>query len=452
MPEAPAKEKKTRGPFVSHTGQTLERSVAFQFALDPTLAQHIVFAKSAGARRACYNHHVGRVKENLDQRSREIEEFGEALTESLDWRKFSLINEFNAFKSGQLDYSPLNGDGTRGLHWHSEVPQDVFECASADAAEALKNWKDSVAGKRKGEKMGFLTFASKNREIPRFRLRNHASSGALPEKQRIRFVDAHHLHFPRIGAVKVFGTTRRVRRMLDAGRFHIYSASFSYRGGRWYVSLSGVAAELHHQQRRPRSRPTRTVGVDLGITSLAVLADDSGEHLSTFEGVKQLRDAEHRLIAAQKALARTTPGSKGRAKARRRLNQLHRRVAATRRHLLHQVSSYLMSVCSRVVLEDLNVKGMVKNHHLAKALSDVSLGELRRQIEYKAPWHDVEVVIADRFYPSSKTCSSCGMVKDVLPLGVRTYHCTNCNLELDRDLNAAINLACYVQKVLAAST
>jgi putative transposase len=446
------KKKVKRGPFVSHTGITLERAVTFQFALDPNQAQSISFAKSAGARRMCYNYHIGVVKENLHQRDLVREEFGEAITPSLSWTDFSLINDFNSYKAGKSNSSPQNEDGTKGLAWRGEIPQDVFECASVDAADAMKNWHTSKMGVRKGPKMNFPDFRAKNRDIPRFRLRNKSKAEQPPKDQPIKFTDASHVSFPKIGPVKVHGPTREVRRMLEAGRFHIYSASFSMKGGRWYVSLTGVAAPRHHLVRSPKSKHPRSVGVDLGLTYLAVVADDTGEHLISFEGVNQLRSAEQRLITAQQALSRTKMGSKGRAKAKRKLNKLHHLVANARRHLLHQVSSYLVRNCSRVVIEDLNVKQMLQNHQLVKSITDAAWGELRRQIEYKAAWYGVEVVLADRYFPSSKTCSGCGHVKESLSLSTRTYHCEHCDLVIDRDLNAAINLARYVAHISAAST
>ncbi|MBW4077226.1 MAG: helix-turn-helix domain-containing protein [Acidobacteria bacterium] len=122
------------GHLVSHTGRALSRSVTFQFALDPTLDQRVLFAKSAGARRVAFNHHLGRVKENLDLRAAQQDlRYGPRLP-SLSWSRVSFVNEFNAWKNGQLDSSPRNDDGIRGLHWRHEVPSDVFECASVDAA------------------------------------------------------------------------------------------------------------------------------------------------------------------------------------------------------------------------------------------------------------------------------------------------------------------------------
>jgi putative transposase len=127
---------------------------------------------------------------------------------------------------------------------------------------------------------------------------------------------------------------------------------------------------------------------------------------------------------------------------------VHRSIANKRKHLVHQVSSYLVANCTTLVIEDLNVAGMVKNHSLAKAVSDAVMGELARQLRYKAAWYGTELITADRFFASSKTCSGCNTVKDTLSLSQRVYVCDSCGLSLDRDLNAAINLARWVTVAL----
>jgi putative transposase len=165
-----------------------------------------------------------------------------------------------------------------------------------------------------------------------------------------------------------------------------------------------------------------------------------------------MREAQRTLKAANQALARTTPGSKGRERAKSQLAKTHRKVANTRLHLVHQVSKTLVTRAQVLVLEDLNVAGMVRNRHLSKSISDAAMGELARQILYKAKWHDVEVRVVDRFFPSSKTCSGCGEVKRELNLAERRYRCACCGLVIDRDLNAAINLARWRPKEPPADT
>ena len=146
---------------LSHSGQALSRAVTFQFALDPNAQQRIFLAKCAGARRFTFNHHLARVKANLDARSaerevpREREESPELSTPSLSWTAFSFINEFNTWKNGRSDHSPVNEDGSCGLAWRHELPGDVFECASVDAARALENFSASRRGERRGTSVGF---------------------------------------------------------------------------------------------------------------------------------------------------------------------------------------------------------------------------------------------------------------------------------------------------------
>jgi putative transposase len=442
----------------SHTGQVLSRAVTFQFALDPNAQQRILFAKCAGARRFTVNHHLARVKANLDARSAEREvladarESTESSTPSLSWAAFSFINEFNAWKNGQCDDSPVNEDGSCGLAWRHELPNDVFECASVDAARALENFAASRRGERSAAPVGFPRFQAKGKVSPSFRLRNRATPGTAPSSRSIRFSDPSHLRLPKFGPVKLSGPTRKVRRMIDLGRFHIYSATLTQRAGRWTVSLTGVATELHQTERSRSNRHPVPVGVDRGIISLCVAADADGIPFESFEGVTTLKQALTKLKAANQALARTTPGSKGRQRARARLATRHRKVANTRRHLVHQASKALVDRCQVLVLEDLNVAGMVRNKHLARPISDAAMGELSRQLIYKAKWHEVEVRVADRFFPSSKTCSGCGEVKNDLNLSTRTYSCGACGLVIDRDLNAAINLARWRPKESSALT
>jgi putative transposase len=159
--------------------------------------------------------------------------------------------------------------------------------------------------------------------------------------------------------------------------------------------------------------------------------------------VKALQAAQARLKLANQALARTKRDSNGRRKAARRLGKIHARVTALRRALLHEVTAELARGHTSVVIEDLHAAGMLRNRRLARVISDASFGELRRQLEYKAARYGTELVIADRWYPSSKTCSGCGTVKADLTLSERTYDCGACGLVIDRDLNAAVNLARY---------
>jgi putative transposase len=154
-----------------------------------------------------------------------------------------------------------------------------------------------------------------------------------------------------------------------------------------------------------------------------------------------------KLCLLNRQLARRTPGSKHRQQTRRRLARVHARTANLRRDALHKLTTTLATQHGTIVVEQLNLAGMARNRHLARALADAGLAELRRQLTYKTTWYGSRLVVADRFYPSSKTCSACGWVKAKLTLAERTFTCEACGLRLDRDLNAARGLATLAQYV-----
>jgi putative transposase len=176
------------------------------------------------------------------------------------------------------------------------------------------------------------------------------------------------------------------------------------------------------------------VGVDLGIKTLVTLSDGR-----TVANPKPLRRAQRRLARAQRRLSRRVKGSNNRKKQRLVVAKIHSRVRNIRHDVLHKVTTSLCRENQAVVIEDLTPSNMVKNHCLAKAISDASFGLFRQLLTYKAQLYGTRLIVADRFYPSSKTCSACGRVKGVLTLNERMYHCV-CGLSLDRDLNAARNL------------
>ena len=183
------------------------------------------------------------------------------------------------------------------------------------------------------------------------------------------------------------------------------------------------------------------VGVDLGVRTLATAADSDGSPVNTWEGVKPLRAAQSKLRRANKALARTKPGSNGHRRALDKVRRVHARVHGLRVDLLHQVSTWLIDRHCTVVIEDLNVACMIANRHLALGAADQAMGTLRQLLSYKAVWYGTDLVVAHRFYPSSKTCSGCGCVHGSLGRGERHWTCPGCGSSHDRDHNAAVNLA-----------
>ena len=177
------------------------------------------------------------------------------------------------------------------------------------------------------------------------------------------------------------------------------------------------------------------VGVDLGINALATLSTGV-----VFPSLKPYRQAKQQLARMQRQLSRKVKGSKNRNKARIKLARKHSQVANIRRDYLHKITTYIAKNHSTVVIEDLNVSSMMANHKLAAAIADMGFYEFHRQLEYKCQWYGTSLLTVDRFYPSTKLCSGCGHKQD-MPLKARQYDCPNCNLSLNRDLNASINLS-----------
>jgi putative transposase len=263
--------------------------------------------------------------------------------------------------------------------------------------------------------------------------------------------DRRHVTLPRIGVVRTHESTRKLARHVEGGTARIRSAAVSHRAGRWQVSFS---VEVTRNDPAP-SQPDTVVGVDLGVKSLAVLS--TGEVIAN---PRHLEIAQRELRRLQRQASRRrgpdrrtrqVPSARWR-KTRARIAALHTAVANARRDGLHQLTTRLVRTHGTIVIEDLNVAGMTRNRRLARHVAGVGMGELRRQVEYKAGWSGVRLHIADRWYPSSKTCSGCGVVKTKLRLSERTFRCDQCGFALDRDFNAARNLAALVGEVTGGTS
>jgi putative transposase len=200
--------------------------------------------------------------------------------------------------------------------------------------------------------------------------------------------------------------------------------------GRWYVSFA-----VEEPEPEPLPAAGAVVGVDLGITDFAVMSDGRKIH-----GPRSLARRERSLARYQRRLARCQQGSANRAKARAKAARAHRKVRASRADFLHRTSARLIRDHDVIAIEDLAVKNMVRNRRLAKAISDCGWGEFRRQLKYKAARAGRQLIVIDRFYPSSKTCSDCGHLLAQLSLGTRAWHCPGCGTRHDRDVNAAKNI------------
>jgi putative transposase len=207
---------------------------------------------------------------------------------------------------------------------------------------------------------------------------------------------------------------------------------------RWHISI------LAESPVEALPAATAAVGIDAGITSLLTLS--TGEKVAN---PRHERRDRLRLARAQRSLARKVKGSANRQKARVKVARVHARIADRRRDHLHKLSTRIIRESQAVIIEDLPVRNMVRNHCLARAISDASWSEFRRMLEYKADWHGRTVVAVDRFYPSSKTCSACGRIAAKMPLSVRDWTCAACGAAHDRDINAARNIRAAGLAVLA---
>ena len=199
-----------------------------------------------------------------------------------------------------------------------------------------------------------------------------------------------------------------------------------------------VSLTVELEDKPERCENQAAVGVDLGVRRLASLATLWGEE--TFEGPKPLRRELRKLRRLCRQLSRKRKGSKNREKARVKLARLHYRISCVRQDSLHKLTTYLTKNYGWIGIEDLNVKGMLANRRLARAIADMGFHEFRRQLEYKAALRGNHVAVADRWFASSKMCSGCGAIQESLSLGERQFQCATCGLEKDRDLNAAKNL------------
>lgn len=276
-----------------------------------------------------------------------------------------------------------------------------------------------------------------------FRMIRRGKSGGYPKESsykthsfcvRNTTIEGNRVHITHVGWVRL--KERGYIPTTNSGRKFGTYVTISRRAGRWFISVVVYEAGEDIDCNR------NVVGVDLGIHHLATCSNGK-----VFDNPKALNGKLREIGRLNKELSRRKRGGKNWHKTKEKLQKAYYHVANIRKHALHEVSSYLVGLAPHIiVLEDLNISGMMKNRHLACAISDVGFYELKRQIKYKSEWADIEVLIADRWMPSSKTCSNCGYIRADLALADRTFSCEHCGFEIDRDLNAAMNLAAFGER------
>ena len=396
---------------------------AYRFKLKPSAAQEARLISFTGAARFWFNQGLSLVKARLDARER-----GEDVR--VPWSYKELCSAFR-------------GDAIKDelAPWRSEVPVGSYQAG----LEALGNALQNVSrGRKAGRPVGF----------PRFRSKGCCTESVIFQKPRIR--SARRVEFDRrLGPVRTKERMSKLLRLLERDeRARILRATVSRSGSNWYVSFT---VERSAKQRRAR-RPDAAVGVDVGLSRLATLS--TGRVFANArplqEALRKLRRLQRRLDRQRRANnpanylpdGRIKPRARSWVKSRRmlrtqaRLRRLHDRVGSLRREQAHQLTTDLTREFGVIGVETLNVRGLQGNRRLARHVADVGWGAILAQLRYKTSWSDGSILVAaHRFFPSSKTCSDCGTAKAKLALSDRVFACDACGLVIDRDLNAAVNLA-----------
>jgi len=356
-----------------------------RYELDPNNSQRSSLAQHAGVARFAYNwgleQRIARYKNNQGN---------DRFTDAIKQHKL-----LNSLKKEQFS-------------WMYETSKCAPQEALRDLHQAFLNF---YRGLKNGQKVGFPKF-KKSGVRDSFRL-----TGAIKFHERA-------IQIPRIGKIRI----KEKRKSYYSGR--ILSVTVRRRANRWFVSVT-----VEEDILVPVSNNGTAVGVDLGVKTLATLSDGT-----TFANPRALGRRLRKLRKLSKNLSRKQKGSKNLKKARLQLAKMHLRIFNVRQDTLHKVTTYLAKSHSKVVIEDLCVLGMMKNRRLARSVADVGFYEFRRQLEYKCGWYGSVLVVVSRTFPSSKMCSLCGHRKKEFSLSEREYHCEQCGLEIDRDLNAALNL------------
>jgi putative transposase len=317
--------------------------------------------------------------------------------------------------------SRLVGLKQRDCPWLYEVSAHIGQQALVDLDRAFERFFKGSKGE--GPKSG----------LPRFKRKGERDSARMYEVK----LEERHVRMPNVGRV-------RLKQACSERGFQgrVLSATISRRADRWFVALC-VEREREIELARPVTRPNDVVGVDLGLRNVAVIHD--GTEARAAEVGRALRQKLKKLRRLDRKLARKKKGSRNRERAKLRRARLHYRIGCQRNDFLHQLSTSLAKATPVIVLEDLHVTGIQRNKHLALSIADAGLGRPRRQLEYKSKWYGATLIVADRFYPSTKLCSQCGVLNEGLKglqgLRERTFDCSACRSSLDRDENAALNLA-----------
>lgn len=355
---------------------------AYRYRLYPNATQSEALAKNFGCARFLYNYFLAERKRYYAEHKEDCKKRGLSY--------FDTTSQLKSLKQ------------TPEYAWLKEAHSQVLQQSIKDLDRAYQN------------------FFAKRTAFPNFHKKNGRQSIRYPQGMQ---VGENWVSLPKIGKIRAV-----IHRPCE-GKIKNVTVTKT-KSGRYYAS---VQVELNVPE--PSLSVASAVGVDVGLRSFLVTSDGV-----SIPAPRYLLKAQKRLTRLQRKMSRRKPGSASREKARKLVARQHERVANQRKDFLHQTSRWLVNHYGLIGIENLNVKGMVRNHKLARAITDAGWGELRRQLTYKGAWYGTRVVVIDRFYPSSRTCSICSRVLPELPLAMRVWHCPNCGAHHDRDVNAAINL------------
>jgi len=364
---------------------------SYKFRMYPTKEQEVLLAKHFGSVRFVYNYFLNQRKQSYQ-------------TEKKTLGYFSNCKELTNIKQqGEFE-------------WLKEINSQTLQAT-------LKNLEGS-----------YNSFFKKISKFPTFKSKkNFKQSFRVPQSVS---VENNKLHIPKFkGGIKI-----KLHRQIEGNiKFATLSKNSA---GQYFVSLT-----VERENNIPQTTTKQAIGIDLGIKDLIVCSNGK-----KYPNLKAKKVLTFRIKLLQKRLSKKVNGSNNRIKAKTKLAKIHNKVSNQRANHIHKITNQLTKENQLIAMEDLNTKGMIKNHKLANALSDVAFGEIQRQLVYKSSWKGCILFKINRFYPSSKTCSNCGWINQSLKLSDRSWTCNNCNTHHDRDLNASQNILWQALKTNTVGT
>jgi putative transposase len=384
----------------------------WRFEVESTTAeQRSLIFRHLGARRFAHNWALAQVKANLDART------ADPAVPPLAWTLPTLRKSWNQAKD---EVAP----------WWPSCSKEAYACGIADLVQAWQNWSGSKRGSRAGRRVGFPRFKARRRDRGRVRF----TTGAMRLEP-----DRRHLTLPVIGKLRCKENTRGLQRLLGKGRARVLSMTLSEHGGRLFVSVATIIA---HTPRSP-SQPDARCGIDLGIgQEWAVVAHADGSIQRVTHPAPWAKTHTQRRRAARQA-SRRIVGSRGHRQARTKLAALDRRAANLRRESMHTITTALARRYGTVVVEGLDVAAMARGmgrRAFRRTVYQAGIGVVSPILAYKTSWAGGQLVVADRWFASSKTHHRCGGYRADLKLPQRAWACPKCGGLVDRNANAALNL------------